>query len=329
MDGSLSGATVAKRLASCNRTARDRAVRALSSWLCHQPSSPKSGRASSTACGTPTISPSRLNLAGRLAALLESVPSPLAARYFASFLLTIRREWGGIAFLRLDKLYLLIRKFLRYAFLLERMGCGAVSPANRYHVAEVFLDEMREFLALAVETLELMLKPFISVLEKSAVKLLDSASASETLRGDRKILFGLRDDFLWLENDLEKSRVHISTEKLENGSSENVISTVVSESTEQVEKSAVKLLDSASASETLRGDHKILFGLRDDFLWLENDLEKSRVHISTEKLENGSSENVISTVVSESTEQVEPFKSLDPAHSRSNLLESYPTRNFP
>lgn len=39
-----------------------------------------------------------------------------------------------------------------------------------YHVAEVFLDEMREFLALAVETLELMLKPFISVLEKSAVK---------------------------------------------------------------------------------------------------------------------------------------------------------------
>lgn len=136
MDGSLSGATVAKRLASCNRTARDRAVRALSSWLCHQPSSPKSGRASSTACGTPTISPSKLNLAGRLAALLESVPSPLAARYFASFLLTIRREWGGIAFLRLDKLYLLIRKFLRYAFLLERMGCGAVSPANRYPVGE-------------------------------------------------------------------------------------------------------------------------------------------------------------------------------------------------
>ncbi|CAL9764825.1 unnamed protein product, partial [Musa acuminata subsp. burmannicoides] len=286
------------------------------------PTTPKSGRASSTASGTPTSSPSRLtSLAASLPSSSPSPrPSPLAARYFASFLLTIRREWGGIDFLRLDKFYLLIRKFLRYAFLLERMGCGAVSPANRYpypangvnyHVAEVFLDAMREFLPLAVETSDLMLKPFISVLEKSAdnvlVNKIELNVFCRLLDNGRKLL------------NLEKNGVQVDlgseVEKLGRVSLLLVFSK--------------QLLDSASASETLRGKRKILFGFHDDFLWLENDLEKSGVHISTEKLENGSSENVISTVVSESTEQVEPFKSLDPAHSRSKLLESSPTRNFP
>ncbi|CAL9193876.1 unnamed protein product [Musa hybrid cultivar] len=199
------------------------------------------------------------------------------------------------------------------------MGCGAVSPANRYCVAEVFLDEMREFLALAVETLDLMLKPFISVLEKSAVKLLDLASASETLRGNRKILFGFHDDFLWLENDLEKSRVHISTEELENGSSENVISTVVSESTEQVEVNN-GCVDGLSQISTLRR--------RRNCLWSEPSNVVNDASLNGDVVENKEMD-FDECVISYLQRQFQPFKSLDPAHSRSKLLESSPTRNFP
>ncbi|URE05337.1 Nucleolar protein,Nop52 containing protein [Musa troglodytarum] len=209
MDAPLSGADIAKRLASCNKAARDRAVRALSSWLCRQ---------SDDAVSDADLAkiwkglfycvwhadklPVQADLASRLAALLESVSAPLAARYFEAFLLTIRREWSGIDFLRLDKFYLLIRRFLCHAFLLLRKNA--------------------DLLPLAVETLDLMLNPFVS-------KFFDSASASETLQGNRKILFRLREDFLKLENDLDKSGIHISVQHLENGSSENVSSTVVPE----------------------------------------------------------------------------------------------------
>ncbi|CAL9187631.1 unnamed protein product [Musa hybrid cultivar] len=199
------------------------------------------------------------------------------------------------------------------------MGCGAVIPANRYCVTEVFLDEMKEFLALAVETLDLMLKSFISVLEKSADKLLDSASASETLRGNRKILFGFYDDFLWLENDLEKSGVHISTEKLENGSSENVISTVVSESwSTQV---------------------YTIYGIFDDLLLVSECLYKRScfswvLNLFRIKGKPGIALSMPLEAVPlkfslQEEFKLNPFKSLDPAHSRSKLLESSPTRNFP
>ncbi|CAD5179926.1 unnamed protein product, partial [Musa acuminata subsp. malaccensis] len=127
---------------------------------------------------------------------------------------------------------------------------------------------MREFLALAVETLDLMLKPFISVLEKSAVKVpvnkIKLNVFCRLLDNGRKLL------------NLEKNGVQVAlgseVEKLGRVSLLLVFSK--------------QLLDSASASETLRGKRKILFGFHDDFLWLENDLEKSGVHISTEKLEN-------------------------------------------
>ncbi|URE13353.1 Nucleolar protein,Nop52 containing protein [Musa troglodytarum] len=105
----------------------------------------------------------------------------------------------------------------------------------------------------AVETLDLMLKPFVSVLEKSADKvllnkiklnvfcrLLDNGRKMSNLEkngvqvdlGSEVVKLGRVSLLL---NDLEKSGVHILTEMLENGSSENVISPVVSESAEQVE----------------------------------------------------------------------------------------------
>ncbi|URE05340.1 Nucleolar protein,Nop52 containing protein [Musa troglodytarum] len=271
MDAPLSGADIAKRLASCNKAARDRAVRALSSWLCRQ---------SDDAVSDADLAkiwkglfycvwhadklPVQADLASRLAALLESVSAPLAARYFEAFLLTIRREWSGIDFLRLDKFYLLIRRFLCHAFLLLRKNAWDPEltarltgilleksllsadnyPANgvNYHVAEVFLDEIRDLLPLAVETLDLMLNPFVSVLKKSADKVLVNKIKinvfDRLLENGRKLLnlekagdkidSGNEVEKLG-KNDLDKSGIHISVQHLENGSSENVSSTVVPE----------------------------------------------------------------------------------------------------
>ncbi|KAJ8504463.1 hypothetical protein OPV22_005349 [Ensete ventricosum] len=311
MDAPLSGADIAKRLASCNKAARDRAVRALSSWLCRQ---------SDDAVSDADLAkiwkglfycvwhadklPVQADLVDRLAALLESVSAPLAARYFEAFLLTIRREWSGIDFLRLDKFYLLIRRFLCHAFLLLRKNAWDPEltarltgilleksllsadnyPANgvNYHVAEVFLDEIRDLLPLAVETLDLMLKPFVSVLKKSADKVLVNKIKinvfGRLLENGRKLL------------NLEKAG-----DKVDSGNEVEKLGKVA-----LLLAFSKKFFDSASASETLQGNRKILFRLQEDFLKLENDLDKSGIHISVQHLENGgSSENAGSTVVTE------------------------------
>ncbi|CAL9103118.1 unnamed protein product [Musa acuminata var. zebrina] len=310
MDAPLSGADIAKRLASCNKAARDRAVRVLSSWLCRQ---------SDDAVSDADLAkiwkgifycvwhadklPVQADLAGRLATLLESVSAPLAARYFEAFLLTIRREWSGIDFLRLDKFYLLIRRFLCHAFLLLRKNAWDPEltarltgilleksllsadnyPANgvNYHVAEVFLDEIRDLLPLAVETLDLMLNPFVSVLKKSADKVLVN-----------KIKINVFDRLL--ENGRKLLNLEKAGDKVDSGNEVEKLGKVA-----LLLAFSKKFFDSASASETLQGNRKILFLLHEDFLKLENDLDKSGIHISVQHLDNGSSENVSSTVVTE------------------------------
>ncbi|CAD5186238.1 unnamed protein product [Musa acuminata subsp. malaccensis] len=316
MDASLSGAVIAKRLASCNRTARDRAVRALSSWLCRQTDDAVSDadlakiwKGLFYCVWHADKLPVQVDLAGRLAALLESLAAPLAARYFEAFLVTIRREWGGIDFLRLDKFYLLIRKFLRHAFLLLRKNAwnpdlvarmiGILSkksllamdryPANgvNYHVTEVFLDEIEDLLPLALETLDSMLKPFILVVGKSTDKVLVN-----------KIKVNIFDRLL--DNGRKLLNVEKAGNRVDLGSEVDRLGNFA-----LLLQFAKMFFDSASASETLQGNRKILFCLHEDFLKLENDLQKSGIHISAQRLENGSSGNMSGVVISESTEQIE------------------------
>lgn len=319
MDAPLSGAAIAKRLASCNKTARDRAVRALSSWLGCQADDAisdadliKIWKGLFYCVWHADKLPVQAELAGRLAAVLDSLPAPLAARYFEAFLVTIRREWGGIDFLRLDKFYLLIRKFLRHVFLLLKKNAwgpdltvrmiGILSeksvlatdkyPANgvNYHVAESFLDELRDFLPLATETLDLMISPFFLVLEKSLDKVLVNkikANVFDRLLDNGRKLLNLEKTGGQVESgsDVERfGKIPLSLEF------------------------SKKLFNSASASETLQGNRKILFDLHESFLKLENDLQKSGIVISSQTLENGHSENMSCVLASESTEQVEGMR---------------------
>ncbi|WOL08569.1 ribosomal RNA processing protein [Canna indica] len=316
MDAPLSATVIAKRLASCNRAARDRAVRALSLWLSDQ---------SDDAVSDADLAkiwmglfycfwhadklPVQADLAGRLAALLESLPAPLAARYFEAFIVTIRREWGGINFLRLDKFYLLIRKFLVHAFLLLRKNAwdpdlaarlvGILSeksllsadnyPASgvNYQVAEVFLDEIEDLLPVALETLDLMIKPFISVMQKSADKVLV-----------KKIKVNVFDRLL--ENGRKLLKLEKAGDQVESGSTVEKLGKVA-----LLLSFSKKFFDSASASETLQGNRKTLFLLHECFLKLESELEKSGVHISYQCSENERSQNVSDTAVSACTGQVE------------------------
>ncbi|WOK92106.1 hypothetical protein Cni_G00797 [Canna indica] len=315
MDASLSGAAIAKRLASCNKTARNRAVRTLSSWLCLQSDDAVSDadlvkiwKGLFYCVWHADKLPVQAELAGRLASILDSLAAPLAARYFEAFILTIRREWGGIDFLRLDKFYLLVRKFLRHAFLLLKKCSwdpkvaaqliGILSeksllatdkcPANgvNYHIAEVFLDELKEFLPVAVETLDLMLKPFILVLEKSSDKVLVN-----------KIKLNVFDRLI--QNGKKLLNIEKAGNEVELGSEAQRLGEVA-----LLLRFSKKLFDSASSSETLQGNRKILFALHEEFLKLENDLEKSGVQISAQHLENGILENAHATMVLESKEQV-------------------------
>ncbi|XP_008799436.1 ribosomal RNA processing protein 1 homolog B-like [Phoenix dactylifera] len=316
MDAAVSGAVIAKRLASCNKSVRDRAVRALIAWLPQQPDAAvsegdllKIWKGLFYCVWHSDKLPVQVDLINRLASLLEALEAPLAARYFEAFILTIRREWGGIDFLRLDKFYLLIRRFLRHLFLLLRKNdwdldlsarlIGILSeksllaadkyPAQgvNYHIAEIFLDEITEFLPLSVETLDVLLKPFLSVLEKSPDKVLV-----------HKIKVNVFDQLL--QHGAKLLDVEKAGNQVESGTDIEKFGKIT-----LVLIFSKKFLDSASASETLQGNRKALFGLHDGFLKLEKDLEKSGVHISVQHLENGNSLKVPEPGVSENSELLE------------------------
>ncbi|XP_010929297.1 uncharacterized protein [Elaeis guineensis] len=316
MDAPPSSAVIVKRLASCNKSIRDRAVRALTAWLPQQPEDAvsegdllKIWKGLFYCVWHSDKLPAQVDLINRLASLLDALAAPLADRYFEAFVLTIRREWGGIDFLRLDKFYLLNRRFLRHLFLLLKKNDWDLDLSARligilleksllaadkypaqgvnYHVAEIFLDEIKEFLPLCVETLDVLLKPFFFVLEKSPDKVLVNKIKVNVF--DRLLQHGAK------LLDIEKAGNQV-------------------ESCSDVEKFgkipfawnfSKNFLDSASASETLQGNRKALFGLRDGFLKLEKDLEKSGVHISVQHRENGNSVKVPEPVVSENSEPFE------------------------
>ncbi|CAF1698084.1 unnamed protein product [Brassica napus] len=111
-----------KNLASCKQTIRDRSLRTvLRTWLPEQTSIPdesmkKLWQGLFYCLWHADKSLYQSELIDRLAAALQSLPLPLSLHYFAVFLFTMRREWSRIDRLRLDKFYLLIRRFLNGFF---------------------------------------------------------------------------------------------------------------------------------------------------------------------------------------------------------------------
>ncbi|KAK8918265.1 hypothetical protein KSP39_PZI021098 [Platanthera zijinensis] len=292
----ISGGGIAKQLAACKQSSRNSAVRLLCSWLSNQNDDP-----SAAGVVDPELikiwkglffcmwhsdkAPAQLELINRLAFILSSLPPPLAGNYLEAFLITIRREWSGIDFFRLNKFYLLIRKFLRHVFILIKNNSWNLDLTDRiigillkgsllstdkfsaagvnYHISEIFLDELSDFLPLAKETLDLMLSSFISVMQTTTDKILV-----------KKIKVNIFDRLAAKGSDLLKGAdAGIDVEKF------GKIALAMGFSK--------KFFDSAAADETRQTNRRVLFGLHRRYLKLYKELEKLGLDISLENLNNG------------------------------------------
>lgn len=224
-------------------------------------------------------------LINELSSLLLSLHLPLAVHYFSAFLLTIRREWTGLDGLRLDKFYLMIRRFLHCFFQLLKVNdwdlelitrlmtiveekaffpkdIGSQNNGFDYHVASVFLEEFKVFLPFAGSeaTLDAILKPFFSVMSKSKDKVLVNkvkSSVFDLLLKTGKSL---------MEGKIKQEDVDVETVNL--GSIALVM------------KFSAKFYDLGSFSDTYQGNRKVCFDLHKQFMKLEKDLEYSGVEIS-------------------------------------------------
>ncbi|KAE9467307.1 hypothetical protein C3L33_00781, partial [Rhododendron williamsianum] len=294
--GGGGGASLIRDLASCNKTTRDRALRVvLKTWL------PSNGDQLSDdemkklwkglfyCLWHADKAPVQLNLIDRLSALLLTLPSSLSLRYLSVFFLTLRREWPGIDSLRLDKFYLLIRRFLHFSFLMLKNNHAWDLDASRrvmdlieeralladddkvvtgngvsYHVASIFLDELKPFLPLRAEVVDVAFKPFLSVMSKCPDKVLIG-----------KVKCSLFNVLLRMGRNLLE--IKKSGDKKDSGDNNEV---VVLGTVGLTMGFSAKLYDLGTVSDCVQGNRKVLFSLHEDFLRLEKDLVSSGIEVS-------------------------------------------------
>ncbi|XP_021815980.1 ribosomal RNA processing protein 1 homolog [Prunus avium] len=284
------GLSLIKQLASCNKSGRDRALRVLlKTWLptqlnLHDDHMKKLWKGLFYCIWHADKVPVQTQLIDRLSSLVLSLHLPLSIHYFSAFLLTMRREWSGIDALRLDKFYLLIRRFMASFFALMRNNLWDLELVKRlmgvleevtffaddkflgngvnYHIASVFLEELRPYLPLKAEVLEVVLVSFIRVSAKVPDKVLLGKIRSnmfDALLGAGKRLLEVKK----LGEDV--------------GSGDEVM---VFGSISLTMGFSSKFYELGSSPECCQGNRKVLFGLHEEFLKLEKELESSGIEIS-------------------------------------------------
>ncbi|KAG2300039.1 hypothetical protein Bca4012_011621 [Brassica carinata] len=282
-----------KKLASCKQTIRDRSLRTLLlTWLPEQQTSiPDEDMRKLWQgifyCMWHADKPLyQSELIDRLSAALNSLPLPLSLHYFSVFLFTMRREWSRIDRLRLDKFYLLIRRFLRGWFALMDGNSWDLDLTRRlmsvlfdgtflagdkfqgngvnYHVASVFIEEVRSFLPLRKEVLEILLGPFVMVLgvvsDKVLVGKIKSNLFDELLKNGKRLV------------DVKKS-----------GGDDGVAEdddVVVLGSIALSMEFGKRFYEMGSSPDCHQGNRKAIFALHKEFLQLEKDMLSSGVEVS-------------------------------------------------
>ncbi|XP_068463848.1 uncharacterized protein [Phaseolus vulgaris] len=286
------GRSLIKQLACCNKTTREKTLRLLlKSWLPSQSQPLSDDDAKKLWKGLfycmwhsdkPLV---QSDLVDRLSSLLLSLHLPLSIQYFSIFLLTMRREWSGIDALRLDKFYLLIRRFVSKFFSLMKTNSWDLQLVQRlmgifdegtfsaqenkahgngvnYHIATVFLEELRPFLPLKQQVLEVLLKPFISAMGRVHDKVLVG-----------KIRTGVF--HLLLKNG--KALLEVKKrgdEDVDSGDEVVVLGTVA-----LVMGFSGRFYEMGSSAECWQGNRKVLFALHSEFLKLEKGAVNSGVEI--------------------------------------------------
>ncbi|KAG9456373.1 hypothetical protein H6P81_000881 [Aristolochia fimbriata] len=191
MDDALPGSSIARRLASCDKHIRDKALRSLGKWLAaHTDVKDEEFRwiwkGLFYCVWHADKQPVQVMLINRLASLVVSLDTSISIRYFEVFLLTMRREWSGIDFLR------------------------------------THLDQKKK--GDSDSHVEIENLAFIALKMGFAKKFFELASAPETLQGNRKFLFSLHEDFLKLERDFHKSGIEVSALEAKVVADSNVLS---------------------------------------------------------------------------------------------------------
>ncbi|KAG6649268.1 ribosomal RNA processing protein 1 homolog A-like [Carya illinoinensis] len=227
--------------------------------------------------------PVQSQLVDRLSSLLLRLPLPLSFDYFSVFLLTMRREWSGIDALRLDKFYLFMRRFLHHSFALLKKNSWDSELSSRfmsvlvertffsddkfqgsgvnYHIASVFLEELRPFLPVRSVIVQVLLEPFVSIMGKLPDKVLlgkiRSCMFEELLKMGKKLLEIKK---VGGEVDSSDEAVVLGTIALTMGFSS-------------------KFYELGSSVQCCQGNRKVLFGLYEEFSKLEKDAVSSGIEV--------------------------------------------------
>ncbi|CAA3030079.1 ribosomal RNA processing 1 homolog [Olea europaea subsp. europaea] len=287
---SCTGPSLIKHLASCNSTVRSQSLKLLQSWLTSQKQEipeediKKLWKGLFYCFWHSDKAPNQLALVNRLTSLLLTLEFPVSLQYFSKFVLTLRREWPGIDRLRLDKFYLLIRRFVRTLFelmklkqwdlellrkfmgVLENYGFMADDKLQgngvNYHIVSVFLEELKEVrFPVRKEVVDVIFGPFFAVLMKSKDRILVG-----------KVTSSVFDELLKMGRELlAKKKTGVDCDKKDGDVSLAVVALKMCFSG--------RLYDVGSSAECFQGNRKVVFGLHEEFLKLEKDLESCGVEI--------------------------------------------------
>ncbi|KAK8596938.1 hypothetical protein V6N13_001548 [Hibiscus sabdariffa] len=305
--GAGEGPALIKLLAACDKSSRDRAVRSLlNSWLPSQSEvsdeeMKKLWKGLFYCVWHADKMPAQSDLIEKLSSVLPNLEPGLSLRYFSVFLLTMRREWPGIDKLRLDKFYLLIRRFLNRFFVMLKKRSWDLEFTRRsirvlvdgtfladdkfqgngvnYHIASVFLEEIRPFLPLRKEVVEVLLEPFVEILGKVGDKVLVGKIRSNVFdvfveRGRRLL-------------ELKRSEVEV-----DDGDDVVVLGTI-----SLVMGFSAKFYELGSSVDCCQGNRKAVLALHEEFLKLEKDLTSLAIDISIPEVNDGDEKDEVPELI--------------------------------
>ncbi|KAL1563568.1 ribosomal RNA processing protein 1 [Salvia divinorum] len=284
------GPTLIKHLASCSTAVRSQSLRLLQSWLAAQSQQLSDSDVKKLWKGLfyclwhADKTPNQVALIDRLISLFHSLQPAVSLEFFRGFLVTLRREWPGIDRLRLDKFYLLIRRFVKALFGLMRLRKWDVGVLREYfgvlesdalladdnlqgngvnyHLASVFLEELAAVgFPAQKEVVDVILGPFFAVL----------------MRGTDKILLGKVKSNLF--DELVKTGTELlSKKKLGDGCDECKRTALLGVVALKMCLSG-KFYEVTSSVDCIQGNRKVVLGLHEQFLKLEKELESSGIEI--------------------------------------------------
>ncbi|XWS21321.1 hypothetical protein CRYUN_Cryun30bG0045600 [Craigia yunnanensis] len=307
MTGAGEGPSMIKQLAACDKSTRDKAVRSLlNTWLPSQTEvtdeeMKRLWKGLFYCVWHADKLPAQSDLIEKLSSVLPKLEPGLSLQYLSVFLLTMRREWTGIDRLRLDKFYLLIRRFFNCFFVMLKKWSWDLDFTRRsirvlvdgtfladdkfqgngvnYHIASVFLEEIRPFLPVKKEVAEVLLEPFVGIMGKV---------------GDKVLVGKIRNNVFDVFVKMGRRLLEIKRfgNEVDEGDDVVVLGTI-----SLVMGFSTKFYELGSSVDCCQCNRKIVLGLHEEFLKLEKDLTSLGIDISIPEGNEGDEEDEVPELI--------------------------------